>query len=129
MSFCPVTFWIMADNIKVPSELYKNTVPGLFTMGVARNPLTQFLFFLVSGEGSGNCPSDMISTSFTVSAARFGEIVSGRSFGKNEMTLSDNLILFSATAKPMAVAVNVLLAEYTVWRRSFLYGFHHPSAM
>src|SRR5205807_9654064 len=79
--------------------------------------------------GSGSIPSDIVRTSLMVRAARLDEIVSGRSFGKNEMILSESFILFSLTANPIAVDVNVLLAEYKVCRRDDLYGSHHPSAI
>src|SRR5450432_887125 len=101
----------MADNMNVPMELYKNTVPGLFTTGIAKNAFIQFFDFLANALGSGSIPSDMMSISLTVSAARFAEIVSGNSWGKNEMTLSESLSLFSLTKNPTAVEVNVLLAE------------------
>src|SRR5664279_2653874 len=111
----------MAESIKVPMELYMNTVPGLYIMGVARNPFTQLRFLLATFcEESGSIPSAMISTSRTVSAARKGEMLSGRSLGKKEMTLSVSLSLFSLTANPTAVEVKVLLAEYRVWRREDL---------
>src|SRR5579864_477749 len=119
---------MIADNMKVPMELYRNTVPGLYAMGAAKNVFGQFLEFITC-RGSGSIPSDIIRTSLMVRAARLGEIVSGRSFGKNEMTLSESFILFSLTAKPIAVDVKVLLAEYNVCRSDDLYGSHHPSAI
>src|ERR1700760_262736 len=100
---------MIADSMKVPMELYRNTVPGLYLIGAARNVLGQFLDFITC-LGSGSIPSDIVRTSLMVRAARLDEMVSGRSFGKNEMTLSESFILFSLTANPMAVDVKVLLA-------------------
>src|ERR1700755_2356564 len=119
---------MIADNIKVPIELYRNTVPGLYAMGAAQNVLGQFLD-LITCLGSGSIPSDIVRTSLMVRAARLDEIVSGRSFGKNEMILSESFILFSLTANPIAVDVKVLLAEYSVCRNVGLYGSHQPSAI
>src|SRR4051812_27452445 len=101
----------MADKVKLPIELYKNRVPGLCTTGVEKNAFIQFFDFLADAVGSGSIPSDIISMSLTVNAARFEEIVSGNSRGKNEMTLSESLSLLSLTKNPTAVEVNVLLAE------------------
>src|ERR1700750_376314 len=119
---------MIADNMKVPMELYRNTVPGLYAMGAAKNVLGQFLDFMTC-LGSGSIPSDIVRTSLIVRADRLDEIESGRSFGKNEMTLSETFILFSLTANPIAVDVKVLLAEYKVCRSDGLYGSHHPSAI
>src|SRR5450432_2416125 len=111
----------MADNIKLPSVLYRKTVPGLLIKGAARNPLIQFLYFdVTSNVGSGSCPTDMVRRSCIVNSLRKGETLSGRSLGKKETTLSDNLILFSLIANPIAVDVKDLLAEYIECFRSFL---------
>src|SRR5262249_43459609 len=110
--------------------LYRNTEPGSCKMGVARKPLIQLLYFVPTGPvGSGSWPSAIIRTSFTVSCERNLLTVSGRSFGKKEITLSLKESFFSCTANPTAVAVKLLLQEYKVCLRSDRYGFHHPSAI
>src|SRR4051812_10367076 len=108
----------MADNMYVPAELYKNFVPGLLRICVAKNVLAQLSVELTARVGSGSCPTDMLRRFFTVSSARYGLTVSGKSPGKKETTLSFKLNLPSLTAKPTAVAVKLLLTEYIVCFKS-----------
>ena len=95
-----------------------NFVPGACAMFCARNVRTQFSSFTHVCVGSFSLPVDMESRSFTRMAARLSLIFSGSSFGKNEITLSSTLIFPSATAKPTAVEVKLLLIEYIVCTNS-----------
>src|ERR1700722_7502995 len=121
---------MIAESMYVPNELYKNFVPGSFFIVVARKPFIQLLSRAATIKlGSGSIPSDIISTSLTVSSARKGVTGSGKSFGKNDTTLSFNERSFSFNAKQIAVAVKLLLHEYKLCLNSARYGFHHPSAI
>ena len=94
--------------------LYMNCVPGLCAKFCARKVRTQFSSFTTVCVGSFSLPVDIVSRSFTRIAARFSLIFGGSSSGKNDTTLSSTLILPSATAKPTAVEVKLLLIEYIV---------------
>src|SRR5262245_17800225 len=61
-------------------------------------------------------------------ALRFAVGWAGASSGKNFNTLSSTLSLPSATARPTAVEVKLLLSEYSECRASRRYGAHQPSA-
>src|SRR5690349_11808823 len=105
----------MAESIYVPAELYRNFVPGLFTIGVARKALAQSGDWSTVPVGSGSIPFDMISASLMVSSARFGGMGLGSSSGgKKDTTLSVSFNFFSVNAKPTAAAVKLLLVEYSV---------------
>src|SRR4051812_38253818 len=98
-------------------------------MGRVKNLLTQLVSPETIGLGSGSCPTDMVSKSFTVSCCKWALTVSGLSSGKKDSTLSSNDSFPSARAKPTAVAVKLLLREYRVCFKSARYGFHQPSAI
>src|SRR6185312_10269115 len=103
----------MALSIKVAMVLYKNCVPGLCTIGVARKAFTQSSVLKgITVVGSGSCPALIVRRSFTVSAASQGFTVSGRLCGKKETTLSVTFSFPSVTAKPTAVLVKLLLVLY-----------------
>ncbi len=59
---------------------------------------------------------------------RYSEGCSGNSSGKISTIFSSSDKIPSCSAKPIAVAVNDLLNEYSGWRNFSSYGFHQPFA-
>src|SRR6516165_1133675 len=98
-------------------------------IGTERKYFTQFPWPANFVVGSGLCPTDMVITSRTVNAANAGLTLSGNSFWKKEITLSESFNFPSVTANPTAVEVKLLLVEYMVCLRSGRYGFHKVSAI
>src|SRR6266487_228727 len=70
----------------------------------------------------------MHNKSRTRMALRLSAGAGGASSGKNFSTSSSMLNLPSATARPTAVDVKLLLSEYNTCGVSAAYGVHHPSA-
>src|ERR1039458_13811 len=135
MTFCPVTCWTMADNMYVAALLYMNVVPGGWSMGQPRKVFTQLSVCTIGNVGSlgqprkvftqlsvctiGNVgsfalPTDIVSRSLTRNAARCSLTGWGRSCGKSDSPRSSTRSLPTATAKPTAVEVKLLLREYRV---------------
>jgi WD40 repeat protein len=83
-------------------------------MGAARKVFTQVSLSTMANVGSFAFPTDIVSKSFTRNAARFSLTSFGNSFGKNDTTRSSTRSFPSATAKPIAVDVKLLLIEYMV---------------
>src|SRR5438132_8835231 len=94
----------------VADVLYRKCVPGLNGTGWTKNVLVQGR--MAVRIGSDWCPVDMRSRSLSRIALRLLLGSAGASSGKNFSTGSSTLSLPSATAKPTAVEVKLLLSEY-----------------
>src|ERR1035438_1405016 len=108
----------MADSIYVAALLYMNVVPGGCSMGHARKALTQLSRSTIVHVGSLALPTDMVSRSFTCNAAKCSPTSGGKSCGKNDTTRSSTRSFPSATARPTAVEVKLLLREYNARLKS-----------
>ena len=84
-------------------------MPGLNGTGCARNVLAHGSVALRGG--SACCPVDMRSRSLSRIALRLADGSAGASSGKNFSTGSSRLSFPSATARPTAVDVKLLLSE------------------
>src|SRR5829696_34983 len=105
-------------------------VPGWWSGGISRNPRTGSRGSRVrtSSSRSRSWPLAIEATCRSVTERLWGSVISPSSSGKCDTTVSSRPTRPSSRANPSAVAVKLLLSEYSSLVRSAVWGAHHPSA-